>query len=132
MKKYRVNVNGTVYEVELEEITGGRKAAALPASARAAEAARPRRGHQAEAGTLPAGTAAAARICRPRPAHMVEGTAIRISCPFPFMTVKRRLYRAMKKAIKCMAGILALTLAFVQVAPVSAFAEHLRLPWQAA
>ena len=31
MKKYRVNVNGTVYEVELEEITGG--AAAAPASA---------------------------------------------------------------------------------------------------
>ena len=31
MKKYRVNVNGTVYEVELEEITGG--APAAPASA---------------------------------------------------------------------------------------------------
>lgn len=30
----------------------------------------------------------------------------------------------MKKAIKCMAGILALTLAFAQVAPVSAFAEE--------
>ena len=30
MKKYRVNVNGTVYEVELEEITG---AAAAPAAA---------------------------------------------------------------------------------------------------
>ena len=27
MKKYRVNVNGTVYEVELEEITGGAAAA---------------------------------------------------------------------------------------------------------
>ena len=33
MKKYRVNVNGTVYEVELEEITGG--AAAAPAAAAA-------------------------------------------------------------------------------------------------
>ena len=31
MKKYRVNVNGTVYEVELEEITGGAPAAAAPA-----------------------------------------------------------------------------------------------------
>ena len=30
----------------------------------------------------------------------------------------------MKKAMKCMAGILALTLAFAQVAPVSAFAEE--------
>ena len=28
MKKYRVNVNGTVYEVELEEITGAAPAAA--------------------------------------------------------------------------------------------------------
>ena len=34
MKKYRVNVNGTVYEVELEDITG-----AAPASAPAAPAA---------------------------------------------------------------------------------------------
>lgn len=34
MKKYRVNVNGTVYEVELEDITG-----AVPASAPAAPAA---------------------------------------------------------------------------------------------
>ena len=30
MKKYRVNVNGTVYEVELEEMTG---APAAPAAA---------------------------------------------------------------------------------------------------
>ena len=35
MKKYRVNVNGTVYEVELEEITGAAPAAsvATPAAA---------------------------------------------------------------------------------------------------
>ena len=32
MKKYRVNVNGTVYEVELEEITGAAPAAAAPAA----------------------------------------------------------------------------------------------------
>ena len=37
MKKYRVNVNGTVYEVELEEITGA--AAAAPVAAPAAPAA---------------------------------------------------------------------------------------------
>ena len=36
MKKYRVNVNGTVYEVELEEITGAAPAAAAPAAAPAA------------------------------------------------------------------------------------------------
>ncbi len=36
MKKYRVNVNGTAYEVELEEITGA--AAAAPVSAPAAPA----------------------------------------------------------------------------------------------
>ena len=38
MKKYRVNVNGTVYEVELEEITG-----AAPAASVAAPAAAPAR-----------------------------------------------------------------------------------------
>ena len=37
MKKYRVNVNGTVYEVELEEITGA--AAAAPVAAPAAPVA---------------------------------------------------------------------------------------------
>lgn len=46
MKKYRVNVNGTAYEVELEEITGATSAAApaaapavAPASAAPASAA---------------------------------------------------------------------------------------------
>ena len=43
MKKYRVNVNGTVYEVELEEITGAAPAAsvAVPAAAPAPAAAAP-------------------------------------------------------------------------------------------
>ncbi len=36
MKKYRVNVNGTVYEVELEEITVAAPAAAAPVAAPAA------------------------------------------------------------------------------------------------
>ena len=35
MKKYRVNVNGTVYEVELEEITGAAPAVSVPAPAAA-------------------------------------------------------------------------------------------------
>ena len=38
MKKYRVNVNGTVYEVELEDISGSAVAAA-PVAAPAAPAA---------------------------------------------------------------------------------------------
>ena len=33
MKKYKVNVNGTVYEVEIEEMTGAPVAAAAPAAA---------------------------------------------------------------------------------------------------
>lgn len=37
MKKYRVTVNGTVYEVELEELTGS-----APVSAPAAPATAPR------------------------------------------------------------------------------------------
>ena len=43
MKKYRVNVNGTVYEVELEEITGAAPAVsvAAPAAAPAPAAAAP-------------------------------------------------------------------------------------------
>ena len=44
MKKYRVNVNGTVYEVELEEITGG--AAAAPAAPAAPVSSAPAGGEQ--------------------------------------------------------------------------------------
>jgi len=40
MKKYRVTVNGTAYEIELEELTG---AAPAPAPAAAAPAAFPGR-----------------------------------------------------------------------------------------
>jgi len=39
MKKYRVNVNGTVYEVELEEMTGAPAAAPVAAPAPSATAA---------------------------------------------------------------------------------------------
>ena len=47
MKKYRVNVNGTVYEVELEEITGAAPAAAAPVAAPAdAPAATPAGGEK--------------------------------------------------------------------------------------
>ena len=50
MKKYRVNVNGTVYEVELEEITGG---AAAPATAAAPVAAAPAASGAGESITSP-------------------------------------------------------------------------------
>ena len=47
MKKYRVNVNGTAYEIELEELTGAAPApAAAPAAAPAPAAAAPAGGEQ--------------------------------------------------------------------------------------
>ena len=59
MKKYRVNVNGTVYEVELEEITG-----AAPAASVATPAAAP----------APAPAAAPAggeKVCAPMPGNIL-------------------------------------------------------------
>lgn len=41
MKKYRVTVNGTPYEIELEELTGAAPAAAAPAAVAPAPAAAP-------------------------------------------------------------------------------------------
>ena len=57
MKKYRVNVNGTAYEVELEEITGSAPAAAptVPAAAAARTAA-----------------AGGERICAPMPGNILS------------------------------------------------------------
>ena len=46
MKKYRVNVNGTVYEVELEEITGAAPAAAPVAAPAVAPVAAPAGGEK--------------------------------------------------------------------------------------
>lgn len=56
MKKYRVTVNGTVYEVELEELTGS-----TPVSAPAAPAAAP----------APAAPAAGEQICAPMPGNIL-------------------------------------------------------------
>ena len=56
MKKYRVTVNGTVYEVELEELTGS-----APVSAPAAPAAAP----------APATPAAGEQICAPMPGNIL-------------------------------------------------------------
>lgn len=47
MKKYRVTVNGTAYEIQLEELTGAAPAAApAPAAAAPAPAAAPAGGEQ--------------------------------------------------------------------------------------
>ena len=54
MKKYRVNVNGTVYEVELEEITGAAPAASVAAPAAA-----------------PAGAAGAVTVKAPMPGNIL-------------------------------------------------------------
>ena len=66
MKKYRVNVNGTVYEVELEEITGGAAAApaaaAAPVATPAAPASAPAGGEQITSpmpGNIPSGNVSA-------------------------------------------------------------------------
>ena len=56
MKKYRVTVNGTVYEVELEELTGS-----APVSAPATPAAAP----------APAAPAAGEQICAPMPGNIL-------------------------------------------------------------
>ena len=56
MKKYRVTVNGTVYEVELEELTGS-----VPVSAPAAPAAAP----------APTAPAAGEQICAPMPGNIL-------------------------------------------------------------
>lgn len=59
MKKYRVTVNGTVYEVELEELTGS-----APVSAPAAPAAAP-------APVASAAPAAGEQICAPMPGNIL-------------------------------------------------------------
>lgn len=58
MKKYRVNVNGTVYEVELEEITGAAPAAAAPVAA-----------HAAAPAAAPAG---GEKVCAPMPGTILS------------------------------------------------------------
>lgn len=49
MKKYRVTVNGTVYEVELEELTGSAPVSAPAAPAAASAPAAPAAGEQIRA-----------------------------------------------------------------------------------
>ena len=63
MKKYRVNVNGTVYEVDLEEITGSTPPTAptVPAAPAAPTAAAAR-----------AAAAGGERICAPMPGNILS------------------------------------------------------------
>ena len=65
MKKYRVNVNGTVYEVELEEITGGAAAAPAPAAAPVATPAAPA-----------SATAGGEQITSPMPGNILKINAV--------------------------------------------------------
>ena len=62
MKKYRVNVNGTVYEVELEEITGA--AAATPVAAPAAA--------PAPAAPVAAAPAGGEKVTAPMPGNILS------------------------------------------------------------
>ena len=59
MKKYRVNVNGTVFEVEIEEMTGAPAAPAVAAAAPAAPAA---------PAAAPAG---GEKVCAPMPGNIL-------------------------------------------------------------
>ena len=56
MKKYKVNVNGTAYEVEIEEMTGAPTVAAAPVAASAA---------------APATSGAGERITSPMPGNIL-------------------------------------------------------------
>ena len=68
MKKYRVNVNGTVYEVELEEISGGMpKAPAAPQVAGVSAPVAPK----------------AAPAPAPAPAPVAAGNGEKIAAPMP-------------------------------------------------
>lgn len=53
MKKYRVSVNGTVYEIELEELTGAAPAPAAPAAAPAPAASPAPAGGEAVSAPMP-------------------------------------------------------------------------------
>ena len=59
MKKYRVNVNGTVYEVELEEITGATAPIAAPAVA------------PAPAAPVSSAPAGGEKVCAPMPGNIL-------------------------------------------------------------
>lgn len=73
MKRYTITVNGTPYDVTVEENAGGSVAAAAPAAAPAAAA-------PAAAAPAPAAAPAA-----PAPAAAPSGTqgSVRIECPMP-------------------------------------------------
>ena len=89
MKKYRVNVNGTVYEVELEEISGGLPVApaAPAASAVSAPVAAP-----------VAPVAPAAPVAAPAPAAAAgSGEAIKAPMPGNILAVNVAVGDSVKK-----------------------------------
>jgi biotin carboxyl carrier protein len=79
MKKFNVKVNGTQYEVEIEEVNDGSKAVAAPSPAVSAPVA------------APAATAAAApQVTRPAAATAAAGT-ISVTSPMPGTILKLRV-----------------------------------------
>ena len=66
MKKYRVNVNGTAYEVEIEEMTDA--SAAAPVAAAPAAAPAP----AAEPKAAPSGEAGAVKVTSPMPGTILK------------------------------------------------------------
>ena len=77
MKKYKVNVNGTAYEVEIEEMTGAPTVAAAPVAASAA---------------APAASGAGESITSPMPGNMVPSRFMRkIVCRLRLNEVSRSL-----------------------------------------
>ena len=78
MKKYRVTVNGTVYEVELEELTGAAPAASAAAAAPAAPAAAPA-----------------------APAASADGTPITAPMPGTILSVNVSAGQTVKKRATC-------------------------------
>lgn len=85
MKKYRVTVNGTVYEVELEELTGS-----APVSAPAAPAAAP-------APAASAAPAAGEQICAPMPGNIL---AVNVTAGQAVMNVIVGKYKTFPKESK--------------------------------
>ena len=72
MKKYNITVNGTSYEVEVEEVGGAAPVAAAPAPAAAPAAAAPAPAPAAPAAAPAAPAAGASSVDAPMPGTVLE------------------------------------------------------------
>jgi len=83
MKKYRVTVNGTAYEIELEELTGDAPAPAAAATAPAPAAAAPAGGEQVTSpmpGTILRGRTVVGENCQIGPQVMLTDCVVGDGC----------------------------------------------------